>query len=245
MIRTKTFKFDVKASGDAGMFTGRASVYGVEDFHGDVVMPGAFADTIRDHGGVIKVLNQHDPCDPIGTALLEDAELALMASGSLVLELQSAKDAYVRLQNKLVDGISIGYSVPDGGASFEGGVRKLNKIDLWEISLVTFPANDYARVTGVKSQDAALRTYEIAAGIARELKAGRALSQANAARIAQAHEHLKSISGSADDAMEVLQYLLGLVDDQDAKSKAKDDKSIDALSALLADMRNHFRPAAA
>jgi HK97 family phage prohead protease len=111
-------------------------------------MPGAFTRTLDELGGKIVVLNQHNPSDPIGTAELSDSEMSLNAAGSLVLDLQSAKDAYTRLQNGLIDGISIGYEVLK--EAYVGNVRQLQEIKLWEISLVTFPANQFARVTDVK-----------------------------------------------------------------------------------------------
>lgn len=211
VILTKAFRFDVKADKQAGQFSGRASVYGNVDAHNDVVMPGAFARTLKANGGKVKVLSQHDPTKSIGWAMLEDSPLALNAIGELVLELNDAQQEYVRLKSGLIDGISIGYSVADGGAKYNAsGVRELNDIDLWEISLVTFPANDFARVTDVKSG----RLADLAAGIARELKAGRMLSSANRTTVGQAHEHMKSALG-------LLQGLLDACsDDEDAKARA-------------------------
>jgi uncharacterized protein len=146
-----TAPFALKSISKAGWFTGRASVYGNVDAHGDVVMPGAFDRTLREHAGEIVVLNQHDPSDPIGKAHLFNRSEALIAEGQLVLDLPSARDAHVRLQNRLIDGISIGYEIPKGGAYYVGDVRHITEISLWEISLVTFPANSAARVTDVKA----------------------------------------------------------------------------------------------
>lgn len=155
------FPFDVKVSETPGRFTGRASVYGVVDFQGDVVMPGAFTRTLKEKGGRIKVLNHHDASDVIGMAELTDSDTALMASGELVLDLVSAKDAHTRLQHKLIDGISIGFSLPPGGSVWDGNVRKLTDVDLWEISLVTFPACDFARVTSVKQAPVPLTRADV------------------------------------------------------------------------------------
>jgi uncharacterized protein len=207
-VLTKSFKYDVKAAADAsGQFSGRASVYGVVDSYNDVVMPGAFNETLKANGGRIVVLNQHNPSDPIGFATLSDSELSLDASGQLVLDLQSAKDAYTRLQNKLIDGISIGYEIPPGGDSYVGGVRQLNQIKLWEISLVTFPANSFARVTDVKRT-----AVGVVADLVKEFKAGRVLSAANRSKIQNAH-------GALSDATNVLQELLDLTD-PDASDEA-------------------------
>jgi hypothetical protein len=155
MLKT-IFPFDVKAEGKPGRFQGRASVYGVVDAVGDVVMPGAFTRHLREKGNRLKVLNQHNPEDVIGMATLTDTDTALLANGQLLLDLQSARDAYTRLKGGLIDGVSIGYSTPPGGTRYEDGHRLLVDLDLWEISLCTFPANDAARVTDVKRHGATL-----------------------------------------------------------------------------------------
>ena len=221
MLLTKDFKFDVKVKEAAGQFAGRASVYGVVDSYGDVVMPGAFAKHIEAHGNRIVVLNQHNPYDSIGLADLSDSDTALLADGQLELDLQSAKDAFVRVQKQLVTGISIGYEVMDGGAQFKNGIRELHDVKLWEISLVTFPANTFARVTDVKSALAqivgskdvdpkfvraleSIFTADVLAAFA-EHKAGRVLSDSNRKKVQTAH-------GSLLEAAGVLHELLELTD---------------------------------
>jgi len=228
VLATKAFKFEAKASEVAGHFTGRASVYGVIDAYNDVVMPGAFTKTLEDHGGRIVVLSQHDPSEPIGFAELEDTKQSLNASGALVLDLQSAKDAYVRLQNGLIDGLSIGYEVVKD--NFQNGVRQLHEIKLWEVSLVTFPANQFARVTDVKSEIARLLqgkdvdsqvstalqqasrvlTAELVEALV-EHKAGRVLSDTNRKKVQTAHDTLT-------EAVSLLKELLDLTDPNASKS---------------------------
>jgi HK97 family phage prohead protease len=142
---------EVKTGSKPGSFTGRASVYGVVDAQGDTVMPGAFSKTLAEKGSEIVVLSQHDPSNAIGKASLQDSPEALLVEGQLELELPSARDEYVRLKSGLVTGISIGFVTRD--ARFEQGVRQLLDLDLWEVSLVTFPACEPARVTDVKHRD--------------------------------------------------------------------------------------------
>jgi HK97 family phage prohead protease len=217
----KAFKFAVKAAADAaGQFAGRASVYGVVDSYHDVVMPGAFTKFLQGNGSRIKVLNQHDPSDPIGYAELTDSDTALLASGQLVLDLPSAKDMYTRLQNDLIDGISIGYEVVD--QDYNNGVRQLKEISLWEISLVTFPANSLARVTGVKTDIARLiagknvdphilRALQHASLILtpefvdalEEHKAGRVLSDSNRKKVQSAHDTLVEATGLLKDLLDL------------------------------------------
>jgi hypothetical protein len=215
---------EVKA-GANGEFMGKASVYGVVDSYGDIVMPGAFTKSIQKKGNRIKVLAQHDAADVIGMATLSDSPDSLLASGKLVLELQSAKDMYTRLQNDLIDGISIGY-VTDKASYDKNGLRQIEEIDLWEISLVTFPANDYARVTDVK---AALedREVEFIQWAVAEIKAGRALSAANEAHIRSAYDsHLKT--------GESLKNLIDALDAEKAAAKLQSDEAETFALALAA-----------
>jgi HK97 family phage prohead protease len=207
LLERRTFRLsEAKAKGDeAGKFTGKASVYGVVDSYGDVVMPGAFTKTLAENGGRIKVLSQHNANDVIGLATLADSPDALLVTeGALELELQSARDAYVRLKGGLIDGISIGYVTRD--AEWKGGNRLLTDIELWEVSLVTFPANPYALVSGVKGGvadafaaiDRALLEIKRVAGLYAEIKAGRMLSSANEDKIRTAYDSLKSIVDALD-----------------------------------------------
>lgn len=224
MLATKAFAFDVKADeAKVGQFSGRASVYGVTDAYGDVVMPGAFTKSIEQLGGEIVVLNQHNPSDPIGKALLEDSDTALLAVGQLVLDLQSAKDAHVRLTNGLVNGISIGYEVLQ--ETYQGNARQLQEIKLWEISLVTFPANQFARVTDVKGllMQSGIndRLAQLVLEVAPDIKAGRVLSASNRSKIA--------------DIVQMLTELLDATDPDKDKSTSAAEAA--ALKELLTNMR--------
>src|SRR5262245_44348212 len=98
-------------------------------------MPGAFKKSLDENGGQVVLLSQHDTRISIGKANLTDSDMALLVDGELVLDLQAAKDDYVRLQHGLLTGISIGYEVPPGGDSYSAGVRQLNEIKLHEVSL--------------------------------------------------------------------------------------------------------------
>jgi uncharacterized protein len=197
---------DIKAKEDEpGKFAGRASVYGVVDSYGDVVMPGAFTKHLQASGNRIKVLAQHDPSDVIGLATLSDKIDALwIEEAKLVLDLPSAKDMYTRLTNGLIDGISIGYEVMPGGATFnKQGIRELHDIKLWEVSLVTWPANAFSLVTDVKSdgRDELSAQIERLAGAAVALKnaieveqkAGAKFSKENAALIVSAYDVLAKL----------------------------------------------------
>lgn len=147
---TKALNFEIKAVNEDGTFTGVASAYGEPpDAYGDVIEPGAFTKTIADHAGEVVVLWQHDQTEPVGWGMLEDGEGGLTISGRLELELDTAKKAYIALSKKLVRGLSIGFKTIR--KKTVEGVRRLQEIKLYEVSLVTFPANERALITGVKS----------------------------------------------------------------------------------------------
>ena len=129
-----------------GRFAGYASVFGRLDDGGDIVMPGAFRKSLGLRGRHrIKMLFQHDPKEPVGTwdAIRED-DFGLWVEGRLVQDVPRA-DALRRLiGNGALDGLSIGFRTVR--ATREGGHRKLWQVDLFEISIVTFPMMEDARI---------------------------------------------------------------------------------------------------
>ncbi len=135
-----------------GVFEGYASLFGVADLGKDVVMPGAFADSLsrRTTGGV-RMLWQHDPAEPIGRWLAASEDrTGLKVRGRLNLSVKRARELHALLQDGAIDGLSIGFRVERARAERPTGLRRLEKIDLWEISLVTFPMLPGARVGTVK-----------------------------------------------------------------------------------------------
>src|SRR5262249_34675527 len=105
------------------------------------------------HGGRIKLLWQHDVTKPIGMGDISDTSAGLMVSGRLNLDSTAGREAYAHLRGGEVDQMSIGYD-PVTSRKGRAGTRELLEIDLWEVSLVTFPALPAARVTSVKGDDA-------------------------------------------------------------------------------------------
>lgn len=134
---------------ETGEFEGLASVYGVADRHGDIVEKGAFTKTIQEKGGQVPLLWQHHPSDVIGIAELFDTDEALTVKGKLNLQVHQAQEALALLKQKAINGLSIGFTTVK--EAFEGGLRLLKEISLWEVSVVTFPANEEALVTDVKN----------------------------------------------------------------------------------------------
>lgn len=135
-----------------GEFEGYASVFGIKDQGQDIVAPGAFRRSLRMRGvGGVKLLFQHDAREPIGVwrDIREDAH-GLYVRGRILPELQRGRDVLALLRAGALDGLSIGYQVVRAQADRKAGARILMDVDLWEISIVTFPLLPAARVTAVK-----------------------------------------------------------------------------------------------
>ncbi len=131
-------------------FYGYASLFGVEDLSADIVMPGAFENSLRQRGAKnIRLLYQHDVYEPIGLwkDIYED-EKGLRVEGVLLPQVKRGQEALALMQANALDGLSVGFRPVRATTSQYSGVRKLWEVDLWEISLVTFPMQEKARVTG-------------------------------------------------------------------------------------------------
>jgi hypothetical protein len=155
MNKTLDCRFDLKSLSDSGVFHGYGSVFNVEDSYGDVVVPGAFADSLaaqKAAGRMPAMLWQHRSAEPLGvyTAMAEDG-LGLKVEGQLALTTVRGAEAHALLKMGALSGLSIGYMPREENYDKVTGINTLKKVDLWEVSLVTFPANDAARVQGVKS----------------------------------------------------------------------------------------------
>ena len=145
--------FEVKAVSDDGLFSGYGSVFGVLDSYKEIVAPGAFAESLQ--GRMPALLWQHRSGEPIGvyTAVREDA-VGLYVEGKLALKTARGAEAYELLKMRALSGLSIGFVSREDSYDKVSGIRTLKKVDLWEVSLVTFPANDAARISGVKRPSA-------------------------------------------------------------------------------------------
>lgn len=150
--------FQVKEIDKTGEFSGYLSVFGNTDAYRDVVMPGAFDDSLQawaNEDALPPCLWQHDSANPIGpfTKLVPD-ENGLYCEGMLLLnDVPQARTAYALAKNKVVRGMSIGYTVNPDGETYDGkvNVNRLTSLNLMEGSFVTFPANVEAMITDVKS----------------------------------------------------------------------------------------------
>ena len=147
---------EVKADDDARTVEGFASVFNNVDSYSDIVMPGAFTKSLGKRMPVM--LWQHNDSQPIGVwDDFMEQDKGLLVKGRL-LPTQLGNDAYTLVKAKAIKGMSIGYTPVKWEFDDKKGVRRLTEVDLWEVSLVTFPANDKATITRVKSRDGALMT---------------------------------------------------------------------------------------
>lgn len=153
----KEFPFEVKEISDDGRFSGYASVFGVLDSYREIVKEGAFKKSlkrIKATGRPLPALWQHSSSAPIGgyDVLAED-DRGLAVEGFLLKDdVQQAREAFALMKRKVVSGLSIGFYTLDDSYNDKERVRTLKELDLVEVSIVTFPANDAARVDAVKSK---------------------------------------------------------------------------------------------
>jgi HK97 family phage prohead protease len=135
-----------------GTVEGYASLFGEIDQARDMVMPGAFAATLRQRSVQrIPMLFQHDPAEPVGVWLeLREDHRGLYARGRLIPEVARGRELLSLLKAGAIDGLSIGFRTVKGRIDPRTRVRSLLAVDLWEISIVTFPLLAGARVRAVK-----------------------------------------------------------------------------------------------
>ncbi|WIA58680.1 HK97 family phage prohead protease [Sphingobium sp. WTD-1] len=162
-LKVRDFSLSIKADAvkEDGTFEGYGSVFGVTDSYGEIVAAGAFTNSLKEiqaKGRPVPVLWQHQTSAPIGIyeALSED-EHGLKVSGRLLIDdVPKAKEAHALLKAGAVSGLSIGYWVRESSYDEKTGIRTLIKLDLVEVSLVTFTG------TGMTFPDEVQRTGIIA-----------------------------------------------------------------------------------
>lgn len=140
-----------------GTIEGYGSVFGLLDRGGDIVKAGAFKASLaawRKKKQMPKMLWYHDPSQPIGvwTDIVED-EKGLKVKGELILDIPQAQTAHALLKRDAISGLSIGYRTQDYEIDRTTGARFLKKVELWEISLVTFPMLEEAQIDAVKNRN--------------------------------------------------------------------------------------------
>jgi HK97 family phage prohead protease len=167
-------KFDARGS-DVGTFSGYGAVFGNVDAYGDVIQKGAFKESLREWKGAKRLppmLAQHGgwmmtdmDAIPIGKwESMEEDDKGLKVEGRLInLDTERGKNVYGAMKEGVLDGMSIGYRAKEFalGTKPDEPRRTLKKVELIELSVVTFPANGAARVSSIKSDNiGTIREFE-------------------------------------------------------------------------------------
>ncbi|MFD1252746.1 Caudovirus prohead protease [Devosia equisanguinis] len=140
-----------------GRFAGYASVFNRLDSGGDIVLPGAFAKSLAKRRGRIRLLFQHDPKEPVGIweTIAEDSH-GLFVTGRLVPGVPRSDALRHLIETRALDGLSIGFRTVKASREAGTGHRRLSEIDLYEISIVTFPMMEDARIAAPLTAGAAI-----------------------------------------------------------------------------------------
>ncbi len=232
-------------------FEGYGAVFGNTDHASDIIAPGAFTKTLSEHkaaGTLPAMFFNHDAYSmPIGKWVeLEEDDYGLKASG-VFLDTSAGRDAYTAVKAGAVTGLSIGYFVTD--FAFEGGVRTILEAKLVEISVVTFPCNERARVSDVKSAPEDLTEDDFMGKLA-ELGVEEEDAKALAAKRYGAKEE-EIFEGATDEKSDEAPTDEEKVEEgEDEQSDADDDSeakyfaaAMDAVSTLIRELKqeNHGR----
>ena len=150
--KLRNFNFQVKATDDGKMaFEGYGSIFGNVDSYKDVVVKGAFKETLQDKQGKLKILWQHKWDEPIGKIIeAKEDNIGLWIKAELS-DTEKGREAYTLLKDGVIDELSIGYSIIEDEYDRDKGIRYLKALELFEVSCVSFAANSQAIVTSVKS----------------------------------------------------------------------------------------------
>ena len=217
--QTKAFVVQLK-DGDGAenekTFEGYASTFDREpDSYGDVVAKGAFADTLKAHkdaGRRIPLLFGHVMDDPdynLGYVDAAEDEHGLKVTGHIFLDTPKGHTVYNLLKRGQVYQMSFAYDVlDDGTVTLEDGTKahELRKLDLYECSVVTVPANMHATIDEVKSMDS---------------KTGRRNSKAD-------EDVLSSIRENAQAIIDAIDTLTGDENDSDTEDTTEGGNGSDA-----------------
>lgn len=208
---TRSFVLELKAADD-GTVEGYGSVFDVVDNYDDVIAKGAFKASLDAHkaaGTMPAMLWQHDASQPIGiwTEMVEDSK-GLRIKGMLALETTKGKEVHALLKLGALNGLSIGFMSKQWGYDRDTDVRTLTEVDLWEVSLVTFPANQKARVTNVKAASDELQAPKDAERILRDAGFSKSDATAFVSRVMRMGEARSESADSTAQAMKSAQRLL-------------------------------------
>lgn len=205
----KALALEVKADKE-GRIEGYASRFNERDRGGDIVLPGAFSKCLAG-GRRVKMLWQHDPNEPLGTwdEVAED-ETGLHVRGRVLTQLAKGAEVLAMIEAGVIEGLSIGYRTVRAMKS-EDGARLLQELDIWEVSMVTFPMLESARIDAVKAAEMTERDLErrltrdagFSRSVALALMGGgydavKAMRDAGGDGLSELAQHMRHIMGKGD-----------------------------------------------
>ena len=130
-------------------FAGYAALFAIPDQGGDIIAPGAFAASLKRRPVPgLPLLFQHDPKEPVGRIVeAAEDETGLRIRGELLVDVSRARELVSLVAGNAIAGLSIGFRTIRARKDADTGYRHLLAIDLWEISIVTFPMMPGARIS--------------------------------------------------------------------------------------------------
>ena len=208
---------DLQAAVKTGVIEGYASLFNVVDSGGDIVAPGAYRaslERLAAEDRKIKMLWQHDPNAPIGIwdDVRED-DKGLYVKGRVIQDVTKGREALKLIEAGAVDGLSIGYRTINAYKD-NNGRRILQKVELWEVSIVTFPMLPSATIAS---------KTDVPKEIVERLKAGDRLTEREFEKLAKgvglsnsqaeraARVHLKGQGEPVEAATEAEEFFTALL----------------------------------
>jgi len=198
-------RLDIKSMSETGAFEGYGSIFGNVDSYGERVAKGAFAVSLANHRAKNTnpaMLWQHNPDWPIGVWQdVREDDFGLYVKGQLNTETEKGREARALLTQGAISGLSIGFRASSGARRrLEDGTTELRAVDLFEVSLVTFPANDQAKVLNAKSINTQadferlLRNLDFPNRAAKKLAAGGWSALSPESQMAELADEMRSVA---------------------------------------------------
>lgn len=203
-------QLELKADSE-GRISGYGSIFGNTDRHGEVVQRGAFAKSLADlkqRGEMPVMLWSHMQEQPIGrwTSMAEDGK-GLRVEGFLNLKTERGRDAYEHIKARDAGGLSIGYKASKDGRKYAGkGIFHLVEVELYEVSIVTVPANPAARIEGFKSLESKSEAIDMLRECGLSKKAAARFAAGGWSALADGYDEqkLKRLADSIDAATNIM-----------------------------------------
>lgn len=158
-METKAIPLEFKADSE-GRIEGYASRFGEMDQGGDIVVKGAYSASLAS-GRKPKMLWHHDPSQPIGVwDDVKEDDTGLHVRGRIITAIEKGREVLAMIEAKAIDGLSIGYRTVKADRATDGA-RLLKQLDLWEVSMVTFPMLESTKINAIKAADMSRREMEV------------------------------------------------------------------------------------